>query len=259
MDIPSLCEAQGADSKTSREYLRFARGAINFTPPGFSSDGDVATNWSNLIRFSATGELGTPSVSFGGLARFKLPVVDALLLLLLVAAVNAVDAAGVAVSGFFSVFLDGGGGMSSTRPWLRNCELKVFTVFGRFSGSFRTSIEIEDFLAGAGAAGVIPVASSVLGFFGILPNFSSVAEPLPITLLNVSLSLSAWETDASLDRDEELEDDVEEPFDDDEVEEDEDLWELLRSLSLSLLLLLLLLWLLLLLEEEDDEEEEEDL
>lgn len=230
-------------------YLRLARGAINFTPPGFSSVGDAATICSSFNRFSDRGDAPSAVVVAAspllGLARFK-----PLLLLFTVVVVVAVDPM-AAPSGFFSVFLDGGGGISSTKPWFRNCELNVLTVFGRFSESFRTSIEIDDFLTGGAVA-----ASSVFGFLGILPSLSR-ADP-PITLLSVSLSLSACDTDDSLVDllvpEELLLPDLE--------EEDEDLWELLllRSLSLSRLLLLLLLpLLLLLLLLEDDDEEEEDL
>lgn len=131
---------------------------------------------------------------------------------------------------------------------MRNFELNVFTVFGLFSGSLRTSIEIDGFLAGA-------AVSSVFGFFGILPSFSSVDEP-PMTLFNVSLSLSACDTDSTVfERDDEEEDD--------DLEEEEDLCELLRSLSFSRsrsLSLLLeeeeLLPLELRFEEEDEDEED---
>lgn len=92
-------------------YLRFDRGAINFTPPGFSSIVVAATIWSSFSRFSDTGDVGTAAVaSFVGLARLKLPVAGVLLGLI------AAGAGFELLSCFFSVFLDGGGGMSSSRP-----------------------------------------------------------------------------------------------------------------------------------------------
>lgn len=140
---------------------------------------------------------------------------------------------------------------------MRNCELNVFTVFGRFSGSLRTSIEIEAFLADGTAA----AASSVFAFLGILPSLSRVDKPPapPITLLNVSLSLSACDTLSFSLRDA-VEEEEEGDFEEEEWEEEEDLCELLFSLSLSRLLPLLLPLELLFDEEEDEEvEEEEDL
>lgn len=205
-------------TQSLKGYLRFDLGAISFTPPGFSSVVAAAAIWSSFIRFSEMGDVAA-AVSFGGLARFKLPP-------------NAVAigvVAPAAVVGFFNVFLEGGGGMSSTRPWFLNCELKVLTVFGRFSGSFRTSIEIDDFLVVVVVVAVALVcASSDFGFFGIFPNLSKA--PVPMTLVRVSLSLSACASFCLLLDDFEVDDD----------EELEDLCELLRSLSL---------------EEEEEEEE----
>lgn len=90
--------------------------------------------------------------------------------------------AGTVAAGFFKSRRDGGGGASSPKPWLLNCELYVLTVFGRFSVSLRTSIEMDFFLAANAASfwsvGFFMAFSVVLLlllllFFGILPTFSS--------------------------------------------------------------------------------------
>lgn len=165
-----------------KEYLRFGLGAMSLIAPGFS----VTVGESSLKRFSFSIGGGETD------CRFRL----------IVAAGMAVPGAEVD-DGFLSPRREGGGGASSASPWLRNCELNVFTVFGRFSVSLRTSMEMEAFLAAMASLDFVSPVDSVvsaediaLAFFGILPNLLIDGG---ITLDRVSLSLSACDTFGSLD------------------------------------------------------------
>lgn len=105
------------------EYLRFGLAGMSLIAPGFSTVGDVVNfNFfsSSLVALVGDNErFGTIGIPF----------------------------VGTVAAGFFKSRRDGGGGASSPKPWLRNCELYVLTVFGRFSISFRTSIDMDFFLA----------------------------------------------------------------------------------------------------------------
>lgn len=157
------------------------------------------------------------------------------------------------VDGFLTTLRDGGGGASSSRPWLRNLEFRVLTVFDLFSGSRSSMEKVGLTLGTAGAAGTgfDFFSSPSRDFFGIFPSFvnfsgcNSARVLATLSASDISGSLSfffSFSERLALREDEDLE------------EEDEDLWcELLcRSLSLSLSLLLLLL-LDLCFDEEDEE------
>lgn len=107
----------------AKVYLRFDRGAINLIPPTFSSPSvGAATICSSRSRFSDTGDTGTSSLT--GLVRFRLAVIEAgvdgidlfPVVVLIGGVIVELEFTAIVEAGFLSVFRDGGGGMSSTRP-----------------------------------------------------------------------------------------------------------------------------------------------